>query len=47
MKDDDMDDYITIAHYNSNRLFLGVNAKPLRDITHWMPLPTPPKEQNK
>lgn len=37
---------VTMSYY-SNGIFIGVQGKPhtLKTVTHWMPLPEPPKEE--
>ena len=36
---------IRIAYLNRERQWLSANGWDLNDITHWMPLPEPPKEE--
>jgi hypothetical protein len=44
--DYDGDPVTSIAHWNGDAGFLVVNGQKDPDVTHWMPLPTPPaKEQ--
>ena len=44
--DYDLDPVHTLVHFNGARAgFLSVGGKKDKKVTHWMPLPAPPKEQ--
>ena len=45
-KDYDLDPIHTLVHFNGAKTgFLSVGGKKDKNVTHWMPLPAPPKEQ--
>lgn len=35
--------YVIIGHWKENKFYNTSNAHPLKNITHWMELPEPPK----
>ena len=44
--DYDLDPVHTLVHFNGVRAgFLAVGGRKDKNVTHWMPLPTPPKER--